>query len=283
MTTSGKTTSGKTNSGKEGTAHMHALDAFFAPRSVAIIGASATPGKAGYQVLVNIQANGFAGKVYPVNPRGGEILGWPVLKSIAELPDGIDQAVIVLPAETTPQALRECVDKGIRAAVLAAGGFAENGEEGLKLQAEIEEIRAKSNIRLLGPNTAGHTSTPAGYTSGFFPLGKMPRGRISYLTQTGNFCTHTMRYIMSAEGFGVARVIGIGNKADLEESEALDYLGEDPETDAIMMYLESFKAPRKFLEAARRVVPKKPIVLLKGGVSDQGRSAAVAHHCCARR
>jgi acetate---CoA ligase (ADP-forming) len=256
---------------------MHALDAFFEPRSVAVIGASATPGKAGHEVLANIKANGFSGKVYPVNPRGGEIYGWAVAKSIAELPDGIDLAVIVLPADTTPKALRECASKGIRAAVLPAGGFAEIGAEGLALQAELDAVTAETKIRVLGPNTSGHTSTPVGFTSAFFPLGKIPRGRISYIAQTGNFATHTMRYIMSAESYGVARVIGLGNKVDLEESEALEYLGDDPETDAIMMYLESFKNPARFFDVARRVTRKKPVIMLKGGVSEAGGSAAVAH------
>jgi acetyltransferase len=256
---------------------MNGLDAFFAPRSVAVIGASATPGKAGNQVLVNIKANGYAGQVHPVNPRGGEIYGWPVAKTIADLPDGIDLAVIVLPADTTAQALRDCAGKGVRAAVLAAGGFAEVGDEGLALQTEIESVIRDTGIRILGPNTSGHTSTPVGFTSGFFPLGKLPRGRISYIAQTGNFATHTMRYIMSTEPFGVARVIGLGNKIDLDEGEALDYLGADDETDAIMMYLESFKNPARFLEVARRVTRTKPVILLKGGVSEEGGQAAVAH------
>ena len=255
----------------------HPLDPFFAPRSVAVIGASATPHKAGNEALVNIKANGFEGAVYPVNPRGGEILGWKVYPSIDALPEGIDQAVIILPAGATPQAVRDCAAKGIKAAVLAAGGFAEVDEDGRSLQVELEAAIEETGIRVIGPNTSGHTSTPAKFTSGFFPLGKIPRGNISYIAQTGNFATHTMRYIMSAENFGVARVIGLGNKVDLEESEALDYLGDDPETRAIVLYLESFKNPRRFLDVASKVSRRKPVIMLKGGVSAEGADAAVAH------
>jgi acyl-CoA synthetase (NDP forming) len=118
---------------------------------------------------------------------------------------------------------------------------------------------------------------PHKFTSSFFPLGKIPRGHVSYLAQTGNFATHTMRYIITGEHFGVARVVGMGNKLDVEESEVLEYYGNDPETKAIFMYLESFKRPRRFLEVARRVTRHKPVVMLKGGATQEGARAAVAH------
>jgi acetyltransferase len=130
---------------------------------------------------------------------------------------------------------------------------------------------------VLGPNTSGHTSTPHQFTSTFFPLGKIRRGKVSYIAQTGNFATHSMKYILTGEHFGVARVIGLGNKIDIEESEALEFLGEDPETNAIIMYLESIKYPKRFLEVARKVTCSKPVVLLKGGATEAGKHAAVAH------
>jgi acyl-CoA synthetase (NDP forming) len=134
-----------------------------------------------------------------------------------------------------------------------------------------------SGVRAIGPNTSGHISTPHRFTSSFFPLGKIPRGNISYIAQTGNFATHTMRYIMSAENYGVSRVLGLGNKLDVEESEVLDYYGRDPETKAIFIYLESFKHPRRFMETARHVTRAKPVILLKGGATSEGAGAAVAH------
>jgi len=132
-------------------------------------------------------------------------------------------------------------------------------------------------LRVIGPNTSGHTSTPHQFTSSLFPLGKIRRGQVSFLAQTGNFATHTMRYILTGEHFGVSRVIGLGNKVDIEESEALEYLGNDPETDAIVMYLESIERPRRFLEIAREVTRRKPVVMLKGGITEAGKKAAVAH------
>jgi len=253
------------------------LARFFEPNSVVIIGASSTSGKPGHEVIRNILANGYAGKLYLVNPKGGEILGMPVHRSIASLPEGIDQAIIIVAAKTTIQAVRECVAKGIKAFVLSAGGFSEVNQEGEKLQGELVKIIAETGIRVIGPNTSGHTSTPHNFTSSFFPLGKIPRGNISYIAQTGNFATHTMRYIITGENFGVARVVGLGNKIDIDESEVLEYYAEDSETKAIFMYVESFKRPRRFMEIASEVTRTKPIILLKGGSTREGAQAAVAH------
>jgi acyl-CoA synthetase (NDP forming) len=252
------------------------LGKFFAPESVAIVGASGTAHKPGNDVIQNILANGFKGRLYLVNPKGGEIEGHKVYPSIRDLPEGIDQAIIILPAAANPAAIRECAAKGIKALVLAASGFAEV-QAGEALQQETIDIVRETGVRIIGPNTSGHTSTPHGFTSSFFPLGKIPRGHVSYIAQTGNFATHTMRYIASGENFGVARVVGLGNKLDVEESEVLAYYGDDPETRAIFIYLESFKRPRRFLEIARQVSRSKPVVLLKGGATAEGARAAVAH------
>ncbi len=253
------------------------LKRFLEARSVAVIGASATPGKGGNDIIRNIQSNGYRGSLYLVNPRGGEILGLKVLKSALDLPSGIDLGVLVLPASATLQALKECGQRGIRAAVLVAGGFAEVDDQGEELQGEILKVIEETGMRVLGPNTSGLLSMPQNLAASFFPLGKVPRGSISYIAQTGNFATHSMRFIMSAENYGVARVVGLGNKVDVDESDALEYLGEDPETKAIIVYLESFKRPRRFLEVAREVTPHKPVLLLKGGSTEKGAQAAVTH------
>ena len=253
------------------------LEKFFKPRSVAVIGASQTPHKAGNDVIQNILANEFAGKLYLINPRGGEILGHRVYSSTQDLPEDVDLAIIILPAAATPQAIRDCAAKGVKAIVLAAGGFAEVDDKGEKLQEETVKAIRDAGVRVIGPNTSGHTSTPNNFTSSFFPLGKIPHGNISYIAQTGNFATHTMRYIMSGENYGVARVTGLGNKLDVEESEVLEYYGQDPKTKAIFIYLESFKKPRRFLDVARKVTQSKPVILLKGGASVEGANAAVAH------
>ena len=253
------------------------LTKLFEPNSVAVIGASGTPHKAGNDVIQNILANEFQGRLYLVNPKGGEIMGHRVYPSIQDLPGEIDLAIIILPANATPQAIRDCAAKGAKAIVMAASGFAEVNEQGEKLQQETIQAIRETGVRAIGPNTSGHISTPHNFTSSFFPLGKIPRGHVSYLAQTGNFATHTMRYIISGEHFGVARVLGMGNKLDVEESEVLEYYGRDPETKAIFVYLESFKKPRRFLEVARQVTRSKPVILLKGGSTAEGSRAAVAH------
>ena len=255
----------------------HKLVPFFVFFCLAIIGASGVPGKPGHEVIKNIQANGYSGKVYPVNPKGGEILGIDVCSSIAALPRDIDVAVIILPAAVTAQAMRECADQGIRHFVLSSGGFAEVDEAGAKIQRELESLIRERGLQVLGPNTSGHTSTPQGFTSTFFPQGKIRRGRVSYIAQTGNFGTHTLKYILTGEHFGVARVVGLGNKVGLDETDAIEYLAQDPETAAILVYIESFKRPHRFLEVAREVTRKRPIVLLKSGATESGRQAAVAH------
>jgi acyl-CoA synthetase (NDP forming) len=250
---------------------------FFEPRSVAVVGASKTPGKAGNEILVNLLANGYRGKVFPVNPGGEEILGFKSYGSVKEIPEPVDLAVFIVPAEKTLEPLRECAEKKIPAVVIASGGYAEVDEAGASLQEEILKVARSSGMRIIGPNTSGLTSTPANLTTTFFPLGKVRRGPISYIAQTGNFATHTMRWINTAERFGVARVAGLGNKIDIEDSEVLEYLGRDPETKAVLMYVEGFRDPRRFLEVARRVTRKKPVIVLKGGRTRAGAERAFSH------
>ena len=250
---------------------------FFEPKSVAVIGASSVPGKPGHDVVRNILANEYAGRVYLVNPKGGEILGVPAYQTVSDLPEGIDLAVVIVSADKSAQALRECIAKGIRHAVLAAGGFAEVDRSGAEIQKELASLIRENGVHALGPNTSGHVSTPHKFTSTFFPLGKIRRGNISYIAQTGNFATHTMKYILSAEHFGVARVIGLGNAIDTDECDALESLEDDPETRAILMYLEQIKRPQRFFQIARRITQKKPVVMLKAGATESGKQAAIAH------
>lgn len=250
---------------------------FFEPQRVAVIGASSTPHKPGNDVIKNILANGYRGEIFLVNPKGGEILGIKVFSSIRDLPEKIDLAIIILPAKLNPGAVRDCAAKGIKAVVLAAGGFSEVDAGGEALQEELIRAIKETGIRAIGPNTSGHSSMPHHFTSSFFPLGEIPKGPISYLAQTGNFATHTMRHIATEENFGVARVVGLGNKLDMDESEILEYYATDPETKAIFVYLESFKNPKRFMKIASEVTRTKPIILLKGGRTQEGARAAIAH------
>ena len=253
------------------------LDRFFAPRSVAVIGASAQPGKPGHAVVRNILANGFPGALHLVNPRGGAIEGLAVVPTIEALPDGVDQAIVTLPAAQTPDTVRALGRKGVRAIVLAASGFAEVDRIGAELQAELGRAIREAGARVIGPNTTGHVSVPAGFTSSFFPLGRVRGGTISYVAQTGNFCGISLRHILSAEHFGIARSVGLGNKVDVDECDLLEYLGDDAATGAVFLYLENLTDPRRFLRVARAVSRRKPVILLKGGASEAGAAAALAH------
>ena len=256
---------------------MSSLESFFSPRSVAVVGASATPGKPGRTVIENLIANGFDGAIHPVNPRGGKICGQPVSSSIDALPDDVDMGIVMLPAAQTPQAVLDCGAKGMQTIVLAAGGFAEVDHAGEDLQAELRAAIKQAGVRVLGPNTAGHISTPGNFTSSFFPLGEIPKGPISYIAQTGNFTGAMMRSIMSGEHYGVARCIGLGNAVDMDEADVLEFLSEDDETNAIFVYLESLHRPREFLKIARRTTTKKPVIMLKGGATADGAKAALSH------
>ncbi len=256
---------------------MSPIEKFFAPRSVAVIGASATKGRPGRVAIENMIANGFAGDIYPVNPRGGRILGRPVKRSITDLPYGVDMAVVILPAALALEAVAQCAAHGIAVVVLVAGGFAEVDRMGEDLQAELVRVIRETGVRVLGPNTAGHISTPGDFISTFFPLGRIPRGNISYVTQTGNFASAMIRHIISDEHFGLARTVGLGNTVDIDETDIFDYLAGDDATKAILFYLESLKRPARFFEIARRVTRDKPVILLKGGSTADGARAAVSH------
>lgn len=253
------------------------MEKFFSPRSVCVIGASATPGKPGNVVLRNMRDAGFDGRLYPVNPRGGVIEGHKVIRAIEDLPDGIDQAVVTLPAASVPDTVRGLGKKGVKAIVLAASGFAEVDEMGEELQQDLVAAIAESGARIIGPNTTGHISVPGRYTSSFFPLGKLRSGSVSYIAQTGNFCGISIRHILSAENFGIARSCGLGNKADLDECDLLEFYDEDAETGSIFLYLESIRNPKRFLRVARKVSRRKPVFLLMGGASEAGAAAAIAH------
>jgi acyl-CoA synthetase (NDP forming) len=152
------------------------FEKFFYPKSVVVVGASGVPHKPGNDVVRNILANGYEGKLYLVNPKGEEILGMKACPSIQDLPEGIDLAVVVLPAGLNPQAIRDCAAKGIKAIVLAAGGFSEVDEKGEELQENLTRAVRETGVRVIGPNTSGHTSTPHNFTSTFFPQGKIPPG-----------------------------------------------------------------------------------------------------------
>lgn len=250
----------------------HHLDAIFRPQSVAVIGASNAPEKYGYIILKNILGAGFPGPVYPVNPKATEILGRPCARGVADLPPGVDLAVIIIPAKAVPQALAEAGARGIRAAIIISGGFAESGEEGAALQREVVEVARRTGIRVVGPNCQGVNSPHHGLCASW-PL-LTERGEIAVISQSGTVGAALMDWA-SQERLGCAAFVSLGNRSDVDETDLIDYLAQDPHARAIALYLEGVKDLDRF----RRVVSgcRKPIVILKAGRTVEGRRAAESH------
>lgn len=245
------------------------------PRSVAVVGASRDPTKRGHQVVRALLERGFAGRVHPVNPRGGELLGLPVATSVEEV-DGVpDLAVVCTPAPTTPDVVEACARRGIAGAVVLAVGFRELGEEGARLETRLKETAAAAGIRLVGPNTSGLLNLSIGLDLVGVP--DVPRGRLALLAQSGNVALGLLREAATRGGEGFSLCVGVGNEADIAFHEYLGFLRTDPATRAILLYAEGFGSGRAFLDTARQVVRYKPIVLLKGGRSRAGGKAARSH------
>lgn len=245
------------------------------PASIAVIGASATEGKVGHDVLRNLLTQGFRGAVVPVNPKGGEILGQRVFASVGDIPKPIDLAVIVTPAPTVPLVLEECGTRGIRNAIIISAGFKETGsEEGKSLEEKVRSIAEEHSIDLLGPNCLGMLR-PSIRLNASFARTLPPRGNIALISQSGALLVALLDAAHPPLGFSI--VLSIGNKTVLDECDFLEHCAEDPETHVIGLYLESIEDGLKFREAATRVTRQKPIVLLKAGVSSLGKRAAVSH------
>jgi acetyltransferase len=248
------------------------LDAIFKPRSVALIGASATPGKLGYDVLYNLIHAGFSGPIYPVNPKVEELLGLRVYKSISEILSPPDLAVIIIPVKAVPGTIQQCGEAGIRAAIVVTGGFAEAGEEGEKLQEELAAVARRYGIRVIGPNCQG-VNNPHHRLCASWPL-LTTKGHMAFICQSGTVGAALVDWA-SQEQLGVSVFVSLGNRADVDESDAIRYFNRDPHTKVIALYVEGVKRPAKFLEALAEA--KKPVVILKSGRTMRGRVAAESH------
>jgi acetyl coenzyme A synthetase (ADP forming)-like protein len=250
------------------------LKNFFGPSSVAIIGASREPGKLGHEILHNIIEAGFKGKLYPVNPKAGEILGLKCYPSIKDVPAKVDLAVIIVPARFVPSVIADCGAKGIRAAIVISGGFRESGPEGEKLEQQMLKAAKQAKIRVIGPNCQGVNSTAAGFCASW-PLVKV-KGPISIISQSGTISA-ALACWAEEEGIGICKLVALGNKCDVDETELLDYLTDDPKTKAIALYIEGVRDGRKFIEVARAATGKKPVLVLKGGRTAKGAEAVLSH------
>jgi len=255
------------------------LNYFFKAKSVAVIGASSKPGKIGYEIFRNLSQYEFKGKTYPVNPNASEILKVKCYPSVLSIPDEIDLAVIALPSKNVPKVIEECGRKGVKACVIVSGGFKELGEDYKKIEEETVKNAKKYGIRIIGPNCIGIFDSETKIDTFFQSHERMirpPPGPVSFLTQSGTFgCT--MLEWAAESGLGISKFVSYGNRCDVDEADLVLYLGEDPNTRVIAIYVEGFGDGRRFLEAARKVIPKKPIVVLKSGRTELGSKAAMSH------
>ncbi len=251
------------------------LKLMFEPQSVAFLGASNDPRKWGFRILANIVNGGFKGRIYPVNPTKEEIQGLKVYRSVGEVPETPELAVIVIPPSGVTTALRECATKGIKMALVITAGFAEVGVEGQRLQQEMVEIASSTGLRFMGPNSNGIVNPHHRFYPEMPPIFPRP-GPVSIVSQSGNIVGTIMRLAIDS-GFGCAKCISSGNEADLHSEDYIKYLAEDPQTKVILSYIEGFKDGRRFFEAAKEVSKKKPIVMLKAGETPAGAIAAKSH------
>ena len=251
------------------------LETFFTPKSVAVIGASATPGKLGHSVVRNLQDGGFEGEIYPINPKSTEILGLTAYRSVMDILGTVDLAVIVIPYGIVPAALEECGEKGIPSVVIITAGFRESGRGGVEREKQLVEIAHRYKMRLIGPNCLGviDTGTPLNAT---FSAGMPPVGPIDFMSQSGALGTAVLDIAMAGR-MGFSKFISLGNKADVSEIDLLNALADDPASKVILMYVEGVSNGQEFIQVARRVSRRKPIIAIKSGVTESGSRAVSSH------
>ncbi len=254
---------------------MNKLDAMFFPRSLAIIGASNVPGKWGFLIMNSILGKGYNGKIFPVNPTQENICGLKAYPRLDAIPEDIDLAILVIPVRLIPDALRDCIARGIHAAVIITSGFKETGKVGAALEEEITEIARQGDLIFLGPNTMGMASEYINLEAIPAPMGAN-QGGLGIISQSGNLGLQIMQWFAHKE-IGLSFYAGTGNEALLKASNLLAYFGYRDEVTAIAMYVEGIENGREFKEVAKQVTKKKPVIALKSGRSKRGSKAAQSH------
>lgn len=245
------------------------------PRSIAVVGASRTPGKIGYVILWNIIAYGYTGKIYPINPHADEILGYKAYPSVLSVPDEIDVVVIAVPAQEVPRVIEECGKKGVKIAVVITSGFSEVGN--VELEDRIVKIGREYGIRILGPNIFGYAYTPNNINATFGPL-EIEKGNIALISQSGALGIALMGWTIMNE-IGLSALFSVGNMADIDVAELSMLLADDPNTRVIAIYLEGIKPGKgvDFITKMAQVTVKKPVVVIKAGRTSRGMRAVASH------
>ncbi|TAM78905.1 MAG: GNAT family N-acetyltransferase [Acidobacteria bacterium] len=253
----------------------HPLDVFFSPESVAVIGATEASGSVGRTLLWNLISSPFGGIVYPVNPKRSHVLGIRAYPSIGALPEPVDLAVIITPAQTVPGLVGECVDAGVKGIIVISAGFKESGPEGVQREAEIMRHLRRGKTRLIGPNCLGVMSPLTGINASFARASAQP-GNVAFISQSGALCTAVLDWSLR-EHVGFSAFLSIGSMLDVGWGDLIDHLGDDPNTHSIILYMESIGNPRAFLSAAREVGLSKPIIVIKAGRTEAAARAAASH------
>ena len=251
------------------------LEHFFQPRSIAVIGAAREEYKLGHGILKNILQYGFPGKVYPINPKADSILGLKAYPSVKVVEDSVELAVLVLPAELCLQAIDECGQKGIDSAVIISGGFKESGREGAERERELSRLARNHRIRVIGPNCLGVINTYQRLNA-TFAANPPPGGDIAFFSQSGAICTAILDWAQT-QHMGFSKFVSMGNNMDISEVDLLEAFADDPECRVILGYIEGIKDGRAFMEVARRVTRKKPVIIIKSGSTGAGARAVSSH------
>jgi acetyl coenzyme A synthetase (ADP forming)-like protein len=262
---------------REHVAEAHSVERLLAPASVAVVGASRRAGTIGHAVLRNLLAGDFAGPVYPINPSASAVAGVRAYPSLRDVPDRVDLAVLVVPAEQVLAVVHDCVAKHVRGLVVISAGFAEVGADAAAAEREIIELARRNGMRVIGPNCLGvlNTNLNIRLNATFAPL-TPPAGRVGFASQSGGLGIELLARADQV-GLGISTFVSMGNKADVSGNDLIQYWDEDPDTDVILLYLESFGNPRKFARLARRVARRKPIIAVKSGRTVAGARGTSSH------
>ncbi|MDP2401321.1 MAG: CoA-binding protein, partial [Actinomycetota bacterium] len=251
------------------------LDAFFSPRSVAVVGAARDPGKVGHFVFSALRVQDFRGTVHPVNPHAEEIDGVRCFASISDIPEPPELAVIAVPAAAVPAVIEECARIGTGSAIVLSAGFKETGPSGAGLERDMLSAARGGAVRILGPNCLGVVATRSGLNASF-SASVPPAGSISFVSQSGALGTAILDWAGGA-GIGINEFVSLGNRSDITEADLIDRWAEDPATDVIVAYLESVAHGDRFIASAARASLRKPVIVLKAGISEAGARAASSH------
>ncbi len=254
-------------------ATRESIDRLFNPRGVAVIGASTNPAKIGYRIVENMVKSGYTGRIYPINPKGGEILGWPVHATLAEVEEPVDVAVISVPADHVMAAVADCGAKGVGHLVVVTSGFSEIGN--IAAERDVVAFAHAHGMRVLGPNIFGIYSASSRLDATFGPGGILP-GHVAIITQSGALGI-AMIGKTAAESLGLSALISVGNKSDIDEADLLAYLADDSETRVVLLYIEGVKNGERLVQTLRTVTKRKHVVVIKSGRSARGAMAAASH------